>query len=86
VSERPDENLLEHLRLPPRPYAVLPESDWLREGLALSLGLQKDADYCTVAEEFLVRVERFREEVAKGVALVRVKWSEASLDPATFEG
>lgn len=60
----PDNDLLKHLKehlkfRRRRKYASLPESHRLREGLALSLGLGKDTDYCDIAEEFVGLADRF---------------------------
>ena len=75
--QEPDERLLKHLKLPiaaelKRPvvrYMPLPESRCFREGLAASLNLSKDADYCAITEEFVDLVGRFLEDVKRNTGL-----------------
>jgi hypothetical protein len=62
----PNRGLLEHIGLPLVPreplvvsYAALPDSRCFREGLALSLGLDKNSDYCLIADELISRAEEF---------------------------
>ena len=79
-SKTPDEDLLRLLNLETGvTYASLPESDGLREGLALFIGLENDADYCDIAETFITIVGRFIEDVQKKTQLSRVRWGAASL-------
>jgi hypothetical protein len=79
-SGRPDNDLLKHLKLGlRRNYAPLPESACLRERLAASLNLEKDADYCTIAEELLKRADCFLAEVKQQPGLCKVKWGAVSL-------
>ena len=79
-SKKPDEDLLRLLNLETDvTYAPLPESDGLQEGLALFIGLEKDADYCDITETFMTIVGRFIEDVQKKTQLSRVRWGGASL-------
>jgi len=62
----PDEKLLKHLGLSLEvTYKTLSESDDLKKGLAASLNLQSDADYCDISDELLTRAGRFITEVKK---------------------
>ena len=77
--QQPDEELLKHLKLPvnrPEPlivgYMPLPESNCFREGLAVSVNLQKDADYCDIAEKFVELANQFLEDVRQNTKLSRV--------------
>lgn len=87
----PDRALLKHLKMPLVPgrwpvvtYAPLPESDEFRERLAKSVALDKDADYCAIAEEFLVRAVSFLAKVETQPGLSPVKWGAVSL--GKFQG
>jgi hypothetical protein len=61
-------------------YMPIPESDCFREGLAQYLGLPKErADYCSIAEEFLNRAERFLQDVSKQPMMSGVKPGRVSL-------
>jgi hypothetical protein len=87
----PDRALLKHLKMPLVPgrrpvvtYAPLPESDEFRERLAKSLALDKDADYCAIAEEFLARADSFLKKVEAQPGMSPVKWGAISL--ARFQG
>ena len=81
-SRSPDEDLLKHLKLDPTVmYASLPESRCFRKGLALSLDLEEDADYCAIAEELLARAEHFLADVEQQPAIGKVKWGPTSLSP-----
>jgi len=78
-TQEPDENLLRHLGLPLTPegpmivgYLPLPESRCFREGLAKSVNLSKDADYCAIAEAFVNSANRFLEHVRQEAALATV--------------
>jgi hypothetical protein len=83
---RPDEDLLQHLKLPlTRNYAVLPDSRSVREKLADSLGLDKDADYCEITEELLNRADSFLGSVRQRPGLSEVKWGRLSLAAADAE-
>lgn len=76
----PDEALLVHLKLDQTvKYDLLPDSRCFREGLALSLGLDKDADYCDIAEFLLAEANRFLTKVAKQPCVVTVKRGRVSL-------
>ena len=83
---RPDEKLLRHLGLPARPneplvvaYAPLPESRLLLDGWTAFLGLAQEADYCTVAEQLITRVEQFMANVDNVSPLSSVKRGPVSL-------
>jgi hypothetical protein len=81
----PDEDLLKHLGLDLSVnYATLPESRSLREGLAVSLGLQSNSNYCDIADELLVRASRFLAYVQPRVVLSPVKFEVLSFNPSTF--
>jgi hypothetical protein len=85
TSKEPDEKLLKLLGLQTGVrYAQLPESEGLREGLAVFTGLDKDADYCEIAETFTDIVDCFLTDVRKKNKLSRVKWGAASLRPEDF--
>ena len=84
-SKQPNEDLLNQLKLKiDDKYAPLHESGDLQEGLALSIGLEKDADYCDIAERFLDVVDLFLADVQKRTRLSRVRWGAASLNPDEF--
>jgi len=56
----PDPLLLGHLSLDASvSYAALPESDAVRMALATSIGLSEEADFCAIADAFLLQAERF---------------------------
>ncbi len=60
----PDKQLLHKLKLPTNVrYAWMPESDSLREALATFIGLNKEATYCDVAEQFIDVASSFLKEV-----------------------
>jgi hypothetical protein len=69
-QEQPEAKLLTHLKLPPKPegkliagYSSLQESNSFREGLAQSLHLPSDADYCTIADKLICLAEKFLNNV-----------------------
>lgn len=91
----PDDKLIRHLnqmlrrgkrphRVLQGPFAELHESDELKGGLALSLGLDEDAPYWQIAEEFMGRVSTFLATVENQPHLSRIERSIVSNDPATF--
>ena len=81
----PDQALLKHLGLDfSVSYAPLPESQALRAGLAVSLGLQGNSNYCDIADELLIRASRFLADVQTRVALSPVKLEMGSFNPSTF--
>jgi hypothetical protein len=87
-SGRPDNKLLKHLKLDlKRKYAPLPESSCVREGLAVSINLQKNADYGDIAEGLLKRSDRFLAAVKQQSGLSEVKSSGRlqSFSPDDFE-
>jgi hypothetical protein len=72
-SHDPDKLLLEHLGLNADDnYAPLPESRCFREGLAESVDLQRDADYCDIAAQMLKLTEEFLAKVQQQPMLSRV--------------
>lgn len=78
-TQEPDENLLKQLNLPLKPigpmlvgYAPLSESDIFREGLAISVNLAGDTDYCTIAEAFVNLVDQFLNKVRQETNLAQV--------------
>jgi hypothetical protein len=90
-SARPDEKLLNHLRLPLKPneplvewYASLSESQLFLDGLAAFLDVREDADYCAVTEDLLSRTEEFMADIERSGRLSPVDWGPISL--AKFEG
>jgi hypothetical protein len=85
ATQEPSKPLLKHLGLPlvpPEPmvvgYMPLPESHSFRQGLAVSVDLSKEADYCTIAEKFVDLANRFVDDAQHGTILasVRVSLSE----------
>ena len=78
--QEPDEVLLRHLGLPTvdqlKPpivgYMPLPESDCFQEGLATSINLPKDADYCAIAEKFVELANQFLEDVRQNTRVSRI--------------
>jgi hypothetical protein len=81
-TQEPDEMLLKHLNLPSKPtgpmlvgYAPVPDSDSFREGLAVSVDLELDADYCTIAEAFAILTDQFLKQVRQETKLARVTGS-----------
>lgn len=62
-------------------YASLPESDSLREGLAVFIGLSKSATYCDIAERFLGVATDFLLSIESGTRLSEVHWGHVSLNP-----
>jgi hypothetical protein len=82
LSLKPDERLLDLLSLETGvKYAPLLESDAFRAGLADFLGMEKDSDYCDIAEQFMDIVSAFLVEVENRIRLSKVKWRAISLDP-----
>ncbi len=78
-KQEPDKELLKHLKLPSKPvgrlnvrYMPLPESRSFKEGLAVSVNLPKDADYCTITETFVDLAERFLEGVRQETSLAQI--------------
>jgi len=79
-SGKPFSDLLTHLNLDrTRTYAPLVDSNSLREGLAASLDLNNDADYCAIAEELLNRVGTFLAAARQQPGLSQVKRGGLSL-------
>ena len=78
--QEPDEVLLRYLGLPTvdqlKPpivgYMPLPESDCFQEGLATSINLPKDADYCAIAEKFVELANQFLEDVRQNTRVSRI--------------
>lgn len=78
-TQEPDQNVLKHLNLPSKPegplvvrYMPLPESESFREGLAVSVNLPKDTDYCTIAETFVDLADQFLENVRHETSLAEI--------------
>jgi len=78
-TQKPDKQLLGHLSLPPKPagplvvcYMPLSESESFREGLAVSVNLPKDADYCTIAQTFVNLADQFLKGVRQQTSLAEV--------------
>ena len=85
-SRRPDDTLLKLLQLDlKRHYAPLPESDSIREGLAVYLKLKKNADYCAIASKLLRRADKFLTAVKRQPGLSKVNWGRVSFHPEDFE-
>jgi hypothetical protein len=81
-NTQPDQLLITHLGLKTTiNYAELPESDALREGLAVNVGLANNSDYISIAERFIDEVQSFLDEIKKRVPLSRVRWGPVSLLP-----
>ena len=75
----PDEELLKLLNLPLKPegrlivgYMPIPESSCFREGLAQSVNLPKDVDYCSIAETFVDLANQFLKDVERKTSLAHV--------------
>ena len=78
-NTQPDQ-LVTHLGLSTSiSYAELPESDALREGLAVSVGLAPSANYSAIAERFIDPVEAFLSDIENRVPLSRVRWGPVGL-------
>jgi hypothetical protein len=76
----PDESLLKWLKLKTGvDYAQLPESHSLQEGLAVLVGLGKDATYCDTAERFVDKASAFLADARKLTNVSRVKREPMSL-------
>lgn len=79
-TQEPDQKLLKHLRLPLKPpgqlnvvcYAPLSESSCFREGLAASVKLPADADYCAIADAFVEAANQLLENVRRKTTLARI--------------
>jgi hypothetical protein len=73
-SGKPGEELLEHVNLDKKlNYISLAESPTFRAGLALSVGLSGNADFCEIAERFLSLTDQFLGHVRKGLVLSPLK-------------
>ncbi len=86
-TQKPDKKLLDHLSLPSKPvgplivsYMPLPESGCFREGLAVSVNLAKDADYCTIAETFVDLANQFLESVRQKTSLAQITGAASFLE------
>jgi hypothetical protein len=81
----PDRRLLDWLEIQTGiKYAPLPESDSLREGLAVFIGLSKDATYCDIAERFLDIATEFLLSIESRTELSEVRGGRVSLNPKDF--
>lgn len=84
-SMEPDEELLSFLSLETGVnYASLSESDELRKGLAVLIGLSEDADYCEIVKQFIEIASHFLAEMETQTKLSKVKWGPVSLNPNDF--
>ena len=84
-SMEPDEELLKFLNLETEVnYAPLPESPALKDGLANSIGLDKNADYCDIVERFVDIASDFLADVQNRTELSPVRWGPVSLNPDAF--
>lgn len=84
-SMQPDEQLLSFLSLETGvPYAPLSESEDLRKGLALLVGLNKDAGYCEIVEGFIGVANEFLAKIENEAKLSKVNWGPVSLNPTHF--
>lgn len=84
-SMEPNNNLIKWLKLETGvPYAPLPESDALREGLAELIGLKKDTGYYEIAERFVKIASDFLTNMKSRTRLSRVKPGRVSCNPETF--
>jgi hypothetical protein len=80
-SKSPNKELLKLLSLPTNvTYSSLSESDSLREGFAVYIGLEKDAGYCDIAEKFVNIANEFTSNIQSRSKLSRVKRSPVLLD------
>lgn len=64
-------------------YAALPESNLLREGLAVFIGLAKEADYCDIASKFVEIVSEFLDDLKSRTALMPFE-GLVSMNPEDF--
>jgi hypothetical protein len=84
AAKVPSTKLLTHLGLPLVPqepfvveYMSLPESRAFRVGLAMSVNLSKDADYCAIVEKFVEIANQFLDDARKcKLASIRVSLVE----------
>jgi hypothetical protein len=86
-SQQPDEKLLKHLKLPAKPaerfvtsYLPVAESGYFRQGLAESINLAKDADYCVIAETFVDLAGQFVENVRQKTSLAQITSTVSLVD------
>ena len=70
---KPAEDLRQALDLPQVTYAPLPESDLLREQLAVSVGLGVEANYCDIADRFVDMAVDFLKEIEARATLSQIK-------------
>jgi hypothetical protein len=63
---------VDQLKPPIVGYMPLPESDCFQEGLATSINLPKDADYCAIAEKFVELANQFLEDVRQNTRVSRI--------------
>jgi hypothetical protein len=80
--QQPNKALLDHLRLPPKPegplivdYAPLSQSRRFRSGLAASLGLANDADYCAITEAFMALIDELLWDVSQKTTPAKIAGS-----------
>lgn len=85
-SMKPDEELLSFLTLETGVnYASLSESNELRKGLAVLIGLDEDADYCKIVKQFIEIASDFLAEIENQTKLGKIKLGPVSLNPNDFE-
>jgi len=78
----PSRELLQLLKLDANAnYARLAESDALRGGLAVLIGLEAGADYCEIAERFVDIASDFISDVQKHVELSPIRWGPIPFRP-----
>ncbi len=75
----PDDDLLRHLNLPLKPigpmivgYLPLAESSCFREGLAASMDLPTDTDYCAIVDAFVDATNQFLVKVREHSSLAKI--------------
>lgn len=81
----PDEELLRFLSLNTSyNYAPLSESDELRKGLAIFIGISPDADYFEIVNKFVEIAHNFLTEMEKKTKPCKIKGKAVSFNPDTF--
>jgi hypothetical protein len=82
---KPNDDLLNLLKLETGvPYAPLPESDALRQGLAEFIGFDKDKGYCDITARFVDKASDFLAKVESRSKLSRIQPGRVSLNPKDF--
>jgi hypothetical protein len=84
LSQTADEEFLKHLKSDlSLNYMPLAESGYLRQDIAASLSLEKDADYWEIAEEFASRVEQLLTDVRSQPNVSKVKGGKIKFSELT---